>query len=104
MIIKCDYCGKKLFETNEKNRGAIASDAMRRGWVAKMPIFFGIPEFKIFCRKECKDKWFDKNIPKEKIQEGRKVCEELSDKFHSEEFQKTFIKGITKNSTNLQKS
>ena len=65
MIIKCDYCGKELFETDKEKMGVIASDATRRGYVTKMPIFFGVPKFKIFCCKECKDKWFDENIPKD---------------------------------------
>lgn len=95
MIVKCDYCGKELFETDkEKKMGVIASDARRRGWVVKMPIFFGVPKFKIFCCKECKDKWFDKNIPKDKMKKGRESVDELRQKFQSEEFQKSLLKGL----------
>lgn len=94
MIIKCDYCDKELFETDKQNRGAIASDAMRRGFIAKMPIFFGVPKFKIFCCNECKNKWFDENIPKNKIHEGRESVEKLRQKFQSEEFQKPLLKGL----------
>lgn len=96
MIVKCDYCGKELFETDKEKIGVIASDATRRGYVTKMPIFFGVPKFKIFCCKECKDKWFDENIPKDKMKEGRESVEKLKQKFQSEEFQKPLIEGLNK--------
>lgn len=96
MIIKCDYCSKDLFETDKEKMGVIASDASRRGYVVKMPIFFGVPKFKIFCCKECKDKWFDENIPKDKIQEGRESVDKLRQKFQSEEFQKPLIEGLNR--------
>ena len=44
MIVKCDYCGKELFETDKEKMGVIASDATRRGYITKMPIFFGVPK------------------------------------------------------------
>ena len=94
MIVKCDYCGKELFETDKEKMGVIASDATRRGYITKMPIFFGVPEFKIFCCKECKDKWFDENISEDKVQRGNAIVKELSNKLHSEEFQQSVIKGL----------
>jgi hypothetical protein len=94
MILKCDYCSKELFETDKEKMGVIASDASRRGYVVKMPIFFDVPKFNIFCCKECKDKWFDENIPKDKIQEGRESVDKLRQKFQSKEFRKNLLNGL----------
>jgi hypothetical protein len=94
MIVKCDYCGKELFETDEKRRGVIASIAMRKRFIAKNYIAFGNPGFRIFCCVECKNSWFSENIPKDKVKQGEKFVKELSDKFRSKEFQTPLIKGL----------
>lgn len=33
--VKCDNCGKKLFNTNRTSLGAIAGEATTKGFVAK---------------------------------------------------------------------
>lgn len=49
--VKCDNCGRKLFNTNRTSLGAIAAEATTKGFVAKMPMFYGVGKFKIFCDK-----------------------------------------------------
>lgn len=51
--VKCDNCGRKLFNTNRTSLGEIAGEATTKGFVAKIPMFYGVGKFKIFCDKEC---------------------------------------------------
>lgn len=51
--VKCDNCGRKLFNTNHTSLGEIAGEATTKGFVAKIPMFYGVGKFKIFCDKEC---------------------------------------------------
>ncbi len=77
--INCDCCGKYLFSTNEKELGVIASKAHTAGYVVKMPVFFGVPKFKIFCCKSCCKKWFADNVEPEKIAEGNRNLKKLEE-------------------------
>lgn len=56
--VNCAYCGKYLFTHNSDSIGVAASEARQKGYISKLPIFFRVAEFKIFCNKECKDAWF----------------------------------------------
>lgn len=49
--VKCDNCGRKLFNTNRTSLGAIAGEATIKGFVAKIPMFYGVGKFKIFAIK-----------------------------------------------------
>lgn len=54
MVVKdnnviCDYCGKVLFKTNQKENGHIAFQAKEKGFVIKHTLFYGGTEFKIFA-------------------------------------------------------
>lgn len=40
--IKCSECGKHLFDTEKTSDGAAGSEAMRLGFVFKMPFLYGI--------------------------------------------------------------
>lgn len=57
-MIRVDYCGNYLFSAYRENLNAVAAEANSRKFVVKMPIFFGVPSFKVFCNKECCKLWF----------------------------------------------
>ena len=48
--VKCDNCGRKLFNTNRTSLGAIAAEATTKGFVAKIPMFYGVGKFKNLLR------------------------------------------------------
>nr|DAH26698.1 MAG TPA: TFIIB zinc-binding [Caudoviricetes sp.] len=74
--IKCSECGKHLFNT-DKPDGPAMSEALRMGFVAKMPFLYGISGCFFFCNKECNKEWAKKNISKEAKVEGDKSIAKL---------------------------
>lgn len=62
--IKCDTCGKHLFDT-KKSDGASVLEAKKLGFVGKMPFLCGIIGCFFFCDKECYKQWCEKNITEE---------------------------------------
>lgn len=75
-IIVCSECGKVLFETDKPN-GAAGSEAMRLGFVFKMPFLYGISGCFFFCNNECHKKWCKKNITKDAKEKGDKSISNL---------------------------
>ena len=94
--VYCDSCGKFLFETDKDNRGGIASEARQRGYVAKLPLFYGTPEFKIFCDKECKENWWDENVTPEQKKEGDLESQKLKEELFSPKFIGGLQEGISR--------
>ena len=92
--VYCDHCGKFLFETERENRGGIASDASSKGFVSKLPLFYGTPEFKIFCDKDCCKKWWDEHVSPEQQKEGDDDAKKLREDIESDEFQQGLTDGI----------
>jgi len=76
--IVCEQCGKFLFRTN-KSKGAAGAEARLKGFIYKMPIFFGIYESYFFCCKECWDKWFFEHTTEEQRKEGNKEVGKLKE-------------------------
>lgn len=97
--VYCDCCGKELFETIKDNKGAIASEAQHKGFIAKLPLFYGTPEFKIFCSKECWSDWKQKHVTPEQQKEGDKSWEKLKEDLTSDEF----VKGLQDGLSTIQK-
>ena len=89
--VHCEHCGKFLYESTLDNKGAIASEAKHKGFVTKFPIFYGTPEFKIFCNTECKDNWWKEHVSPEQQKEGdqsnKKFKEDLTSKENIERLQ-----------------
>lgn len=52
-------------------------EAIKLGFVSKMPILYGIKGCFFFCDKECYKKWSEKHISKEAKEKGDKVSCEL---------------------------
>lgn len=96
MIVSCDCCGKDLFETRQENAGRIAGEATHRGFVVKMPVYYGCYDFKVFCDDACKERWFKDNFSEEQLAEGRKKGEELRKRIQSKEFQDEVTKGLAR--------
>lgn len=99
MVVKdnnviCDYCGKVLFKTNQKENGHIAFQAKEKGFVIKHTLFYGGTEFKIFCNKECCNKWFDENVPVEKWNKGNQEAEKFLQDIKSPKSIKALQRGI----------
>lgn len=78
--IKCSECGKHLFDTDKSSDGAAGSEAMRLGFVFKMPFLYGISGCFFFCNKECHKEWCKKNIAQESKEKGDKAIAELKAK------------------------
>lgn len=74
--INCENCGKYLFTSDKDNKGAAASEATHKGYISKLPIFYGFDEFKIFCCKKCKDEWFGR-LSEEVREKGNKAAKQL---------------------------
>ena len=62
----------------------------------KCLFFYGTPEFKIFCSKECWSSWKQSNITPEQQKEGYKSWEKLKEDMNSEEFIKGLQDGLAK--------
>lgn len=77
--IKCNQCGKHLFDT-DKTDGAAGSDAQRMGFIFKIPFLYGIDGCFFFCDKECHKKWSEENINKENKKDGDKLVSGLKEK------------------------
>ena len=92
--VKCDNCGRKLFNTNRTSLGAIAAEATTKGFVAKMPMFYGVGQFKIFCDKECCKSWFQSNISKEDRNQGDKAVKEVFNDKTKQELKQGIASGL----------
>ena len=77
--IKCSQCGKHLFDT-DKSEGAAGSEALRKGFVFKIPALYGIEGCFFFCSKECNSKWSKDNISDDAKKEGDKSVLEIKEK------------------------
>lgn len=77
--IKCHQCGKHLFNT-DKSDGAAGNDAIRMGFVFKLPILYGISGCFFFCSKECHQKWSKDSITEENILKGDKIISDMKAK------------------------
>lgn len=77
--IKCSECGKHLFNT-DKPDGPAMSEALRMGFVVKMPFLYGISGCFFFCNKECHKEWSKANISQEAKAIGDKSIAELKAK------------------------
>lgn len=99
MVVKdnnviCDYCGKVLFKTNQKENGHIAFQAKEKGFVVKHTLFYGGTEFKVFCDKECCRKWFSENVSKENWEKGNKRAEKFKKDLTSPKSVQALQRGI----------
>lgn len=89
--VKCDNCCRKLFNTNRTSLGA---EATNKGFVAKMPMFYGVGEFKIFCDKECCKSWFQSNISKEDRNSGDKAVKKVFNDKTKQELKQGIASGL----------
>lgn len=80
--IRCNHCGKHLFDT-DKSDSAAGSEAMRRGFIFKIPALYGIDGCFFFCSKECNHEWAKENITGDSKKEGDKSISELKEKIPS---------------------
>ena len=91
--------GRKLFNTNRTSLGEIAAgaDATTKGGVVakKIPMFYGVGKFKIFCDKECCKSWFQSNISKEDRNQGDKAVKEVFNDKTKQELKQGIASGFT---------
>jgi len=67
--IYCEQCGLYLFST-DKPDGADGAEAVQKGYVYKMPFFFGIEGGHFFCCKEHWNRWLnDHTTPEAEMKE-----------------------------------
>jgi hypothetical protein len=61
--INCSECGKHLFNTERQSDGAAGAEAIRLGFVFKMPFLYTKESGCLFfCTKECSKEYYRKNI------------------------------------------
>ena len=96
--IYCEHCGKFLFETDTPNTnlGVIASEAQHKGFVAKLPVFFGLDHFIFFCDKECSKTWTTEHSTPEQRETAIKVMGEVKKTIESKEFKEGLLDGLQK--------
>ena len=76
MKVCCEQCGKFLLDSDKDNKGAIAAQVQRAGYVSKLPILFGVTDgFHFFCSKGCWSEWFKTHCKHTK--EGDEVLERM---------------------------
>ena len=94
--VYCEHCGKFLFETEtpDTNLGSIASEAQHKGFVAKLPVFFGVQHFIFFCDKECSKIWTNEHSTPEQRETANKVVGEMKKTMESKEFQEGLLNGL----------
>lgn len=80
--IRCNHCGKYLFDT-DKSDGTAGSEAMRKGFIFKIPALYGIEGCFFFCSKECNRKWAKENITVSNKKDGDKSILEIKEKIPS---------------------
>jgi hypothetical protein len=65
MTIKCNECGKLLFETETNSTGAAGAQAQDKGFIYKNACLFSNKYTSLFfCNKECSKSFYDREIPK----------------------------------------
>ena len=96
--VYCEHCGKFLFETEtpSDNLGSIASEAQHKGFVAKLPVFYGVEHFVFFCDKECSKTWINEHSTPEQREEADKVVGEMRKTMESKEFREGLLDGLSK--------
>ena len=96
--VYCEHCGKFLFETEipDTNLGAIASEAQHKGFVAKLPVFFGVEHFIFFCDKECSKTWTNEHSTPIQRENAIKVMSEMKKTMESKEFKEGLLDGLQK--------
>lgn len=100
MDIICNQCGKFLFSTEEKTKGAAGAEAQKRGFVFKMPFLFTDKyDTLFFCNHDCGGKFYKANIPKnpeatKELKELKKDIPKFSKEIADElsKFQKLLVK------------
>ncbi|MDR2085806.1 MAG: hypothetical protein LBP72_01395 [Dysgonamonadaceae bacterium] len=65
--IKCNECGKILFETESESNGAAGAEAQEKGFIYKNACLFSDKYSSLFfCKEECFKSFYDREIPKNK--------------------------------------
>lgn len=75
--IKCSECGKHLFETDKLSDRDAGYEAMKLGFIFKIPVFYGIYGHFFFCGNKCHEEWCKKNITKESKEKVDEFIKEL---------------------------
>jgi hypothetical protein len=79
MTIKCNECGKFLFETETDSTGVAGAQAQDKGFIYKNACLFSDKYTSLFfCNKECCKSFYNREIPKD--EESSKILEEMKDK------------------------
>jgi hypothetical protein len=78
MTIKCNECGKFLFETETDSTGAAGAQAQDKGFIYKNAFLFSDKYTSLFfCKKECCKSFYNREIPKD--EEVSKALKEMRD-------------------------
>ena len=69
----CSECGKFLFESEKDNWGAVGAEALRKGYIYKVPILYRSikAERLFFCDKACNNAYFVKHTEEKERNEVR---------------------------------
>lgn len=75
-IIKCSYCEKELFTLKEGDLKYRKCKEL--GYIYKLPLLYTrrVVDL-VFCSTDCKNSWFNENVPRENIESARKSLQEF---------------------------
>lgn len=80
--IYCEQCGLYLFST-DKPDGADGAEAVQKGFVYKMPFFYGIFDGHFFCCKDHWNRWLNDHTTPEQRERGNKEVAEMKQKMEA---------------------
>ena len=80
--IKCGNCGKDSGIERDESDGRNAAAVQRIGWIPKLPVLVGIPEWLFSCSPECKSELFQKkcaefNVSDEQIAKAKQKTDDF---------------------------
>lgn len=79
----CSECGKFLFESEKDNWGAVGAEALRKGYIYKVPILYRSikAERLFFCDKACNNAYFVKHTEEKERNEVRGTINKAGQQF-----------------------
>ncbi len=85
MNIFCGNCGKDSGVVREVSDGVNAFNVQKVGFIAKLPVIIGIPEWLLTCSFECKSELFLKkcteyNVSEEQVAQAKREIQVMKDK------------------------
>lgn len=94
----CSECGKFLFESEKDNWGAVGAEALRKGYIYKVPILYRSikAERLFFCDKACNNAYFVKHTEEKERNEVRGTINKARKQFKQDKVAESLSKAVHK--------